>query len=64
MNLHKVHLEDIWFTNSAWAVFRYPDFSFDLKSSTDSNLFRLFGSSFNILSTKYAEKFKEFKEFS
>ena len=32
MNLYKGHLVDIWFTNSAWAFFRYPAFNFRFKS--------------------------------
>ena len=31
MNLYKAHLVDIWFTNSARAVFRYPGFNFSFK---------------------------------
>ena len=58
MSLYKAHLVDIWFTNSAWAVFRYPaSITLDLKASTDSNLFKLFGSSSHILCPKYAKKF-------
>ena len=51
MNLYS--LVDIWFMNSVWAAFRYPV----LKASTDSNLFKLFGSSFHILGHKYAKEF-------
>ena len=28
MNLYKAHLVDTWFTNSAWAAFRYLAFNF------------------------------------
>ena len=56
MNL-KVHLVDICFTNSAWAVFRYPVLTLDLKASADSNIFKLFGSSSHILGPKYAKEF-------
>ena len=31
MNLYKTYLADIWFTNSARAVFRYPAFDFRFK---------------------------------
>ena len=57
MNLKKAHLTNIQFTNSAWAVFRYPDLILDLKASSDSNLFKLFGSSAHVLGPKYAKKF-------
>ena len=56
MYLYKAHLVDIRFTNSAWAIFRYPNSILDLKASTDSNLFK-FGSSSHILGTKYAKEF-------
>ena len=49
MNLYKAHLVDIWFANSAWAVFRYPAFNF--------NCFKLFHSSSHILGPKYAKEF-------
>ena len=31
MNLYKANLLGIWFTNSAWAVFRYPALNFKFK---------------------------------
>ena len=56
MNLYKAHLIDIWFTNSAWAAGIQP-LILDLKASADSDLFKLFGSSSNILGPKYAKEF-------
>ena len=32
MKLYKTHFVDIWFTNSAWAVFKYKAFNFRFKS--------------------------------
>ena len=57
MNLQKADLVNIQFTNSAWAVFRYPDLILDLKASSYSNLFKSFGSSAHVLGPKYAKKF-------
>ena len=57
MNLYKALLVDVWFTDSAWSVFRFQPLILDLKTSTDSNLLKLFGSSSHILGPKYAKKF-------
>ena len=57
MNLYKAQLVDIWFKILYGQFSDICDLILDLKASTDSNLFKLFGSSFHILGLKYAKEF-------